>query len=614
MAKLPIYEQQTSMGQVRASPQAFGSGVAEAAGQLASTGVDIATTIKRRQDVIERVGLMNEFDQWSQQALTALNDTDDISRQETVTKYTQAVREKANEIVKRHGGTMNSRAELQAQIENQAGQYVKSAMGAQVKAQQTMIGNMVDQKANELAIRAAFAPDKMLDVFTELDRDIDSLSDAIAPTVAAQYKEAGRSRIAQGAIQRMLVEGRWTTAKSMLENPEVARYLNPDSARKFTIDVAVEEGKAGAEVARQERNVREWTQRLKRDLTPDEVVKIRSLPERKEMTVADQITEYELVTGRPAPQTVIDQFYKLDGGGMGGGAGGIFGNSLQGRALGFVTENAVAYANGMLAPDQARIYEASLAEAYKPVLRQNPVTGAQEEIRPTIPNFVQQAAEQGSRFYGGTQMPGRGAGGTPTPTTAPSGGMGQPAGQQPASQPSGAERTIWQRRETVTGPVSAAVDITGRIPGTGDVLRGGGQTTTDRQYVEASGRELIRALSQSGRYMATEMAAIEKEVDLSGKVFDNPTAYAQRLIGIDEALERRIKDETKIIQNPRTPLEQRKSAESVINVIQNFRQTLGVPPLVKSSQDAWKLPPGTEFRTPSGQTLRVPAQKPPGME
>lgn len=613
MAKLPLYEQQTSMGQVRASTQDFGAGVAQAAGQLGEVGMDIGTMMRRRQDVIERVGLMNEFDQWSQQALTALNDTEDISKQETVAKYTQAVREKANEIVKRHGGTMNSRAELQAQIENQAGQYVKSAMATQVKAQQTMIGNMIDQKANELAIGAAFAPDKMLDVFTEFDRNIDSLSDAISPTVAAQYKEAGRSRIAQGAIQRMLVEGRWTTAKSMLENPEVARYLNPDSARKFTIDVAVEEGKAASEAARQDRNVREWTQRLKRDLTPEEVIKIRSLPDRKEMTVADQITEYELVTGRPAPQTVIDQFYKLDGGGMGGGAGGVFGNSLQGRALGFVTENAVAYSNGMLTPDQARIYEASLAEAYKPVLRQNPVTGAQEEIQPTIPNFVKQAAEQGSRFYGGTVMPGRGAGATPTPTT-PSAAAGQPAAQQPVSQGAGSERTIWQRRDTVTGPVSAAVDITGRIPGTGDVLRGGGQTTTDRQYVEASGRELIRALSQSGRYMATEMAAIEKEVDLSGKVFDNPTAYAQRLIGIDEALERRIKDETKIIQNPRTPLEQRKSAESVINVIQNFRQTLGVPPLVKSSQDAWKLPPGTEFRTPSGQTLRVPAQKPPGME
>lgn len=613
MAKLPLYEQQTSMGQVRASAQDFGAGVAQAAGQLGEVGMDIGTMMRRRQDVIERVGLMNEFDQWSQQALTALNDTEDISKQETVAKYTQAVREKANEIVKRHGGTMNSRAELQAQIENQAGQYVKSAMATQVKAQQTMIGNMIDQKANELAIGAAFAPDKMLDVFTEFDRNIDSLSDAISPTVAAQYKEAGRSRIAQGAIQRMLVEGRWTTAKSMLENPEVARYLNPDSARKFTIDVAVEEGKAASEAARQDRNVREWTQRLKRDLTPEEVIKIRSLPDRKEMTVADQITEYELVTGRPAPQTVIDQFYKLDGGGMGGGAGGVFGNSLQGRALGFVTENAVAYSNGMLTPDQARIYEASLAEAYKPVLRQNPVTGAQEEIQPTIPNFVKQAAEQGSRFYGGTVMPGRGAGATPTPTT-PSAAAGQPAAQQPVSQGAGSERTIWQRRDTVTGPVSAAVDITGRIPGTGDILRGGGQTTTDRQYVEASSRELIRALSQSGRYMATEMAAIEKEVDLSGKVFDNPTAYAQRLIGIDEALERRIKDETKIIQNPRTPLEQRKSAESVINVIQNFRQTLGVPPLVKSSQDAWKLPPGTEFRTPSGQTLRVPAQKPPGME
>jgi hypothetical protein len=109
--------------------------------------------------------------------------------------------------------------------------------------------------------------------------------------------------------------------------------------------------------------------------------------------------------------------------------------------------------------------------------------------------------------------------------------------------------------------------------------------------------------------MATEMAAIEKEVDISGQVLDNPEAYARRLIGIDEALERRIGDETKILANPNTPLEQRKAAESVINVITNFRQTLGVPQKVKSKEEAMKLPPGTEFIDPNGVVRVVPGAR-----
>ena len=188
---------------------------------------------------------------------------------------------------------------------------------------------------------------------------------------------------------------------------------------------------------------------------------------------------------------------------------------------------------------------------------------------------------------------------------APTGGMAS-APQASQQQQMSGDRTIWQRRSNVTGPVSAAVDIAGRVPVAGEAMGGGGQITTDRQYVEAQSRELIRALSQSGRYLATEMQAIEKEVNISGSIIDNPEAYARRLIGIDDALAKRVQAETKILANPRTPLEQRKSAESVINVISNFRQTLGVPPRMKTPDEARKLPPGSEFIDPAGTLRTVP--------
>lgn len=624
MAKLPLIEQQTSVGQVRASGQDFGAGVGQAVAQAGDALQDIGVAMKRREDVIERVNLMNDFDRWAQESLTALNDSEDIARADTVAKYEQGLRQKADEIIRTHRGTGASRAELEAQVRNQVGQYAKSAIGAQVKAQQQKIGSMIEQKSNELAISAAFAPDQMNNVFAQLDNDIKQFEGAMSPALMAQYKEAGRSKIATGAIAQVRQRGDWQSAEKMLKDPEVGKYLDPNSARKFTIDVAVDKGKAAAEIARQDRNVSAWTQRLGRNLTAEEQMKIRALPEKKDMTVSDQITEYELVTGRPAPQSVIDQFYKVDGP---TGAGGMFGNSLQGRALSFVTENAVAYSNGMLSPDQARTYEASLAEAYKPTMRQNPVTGQFEELRPTVPNFVQQAAQQGSRFYGGGALNAPTAGGRAGVVPGQRVQLdinGQPIGQAtvdasgrwsipvppeqqqqtPAAGGQASDRTIWQRRGNVTGPIPTIQEAAGRIPGVGEMMSGGGQAATDRQYVEASSRELIRSLSQSGRYLASEMQAIEKEVDLSGRVFDNPEAYARRLIGIDEALERRVADETRILTNPNTPLEQRKAAESVLNVIQNFRQSLGVPPKVKSVDEAMKLPPGSEFIDPAG-VIRV---------
>lgn len=638
MAKLPLYEQQTSMGQVRASGQQFGSGVAQAVGQVGEVVADLGVQMKRRQDVIERVQLMTEFDKFAQDALTAINDTEDISNPATVSKYEQGLREKAGEIVKRHGGTMGSRAELQAQIENQVGQYAKSATATQVKAQQAFIASRIDQKASELAISGAFAPDKMPELFASLDADIDMMSDALSPTVAAQYKEAGRSRIATATISQLLQRGEFNQAQALLQNPEVGRYLQPDTARTFAINITVDQRKAELEAERQNKNVASWAQRLGRDLTPQEVIKVRSMPEKKDMTVADQIVEYELITGKPAPQSVIDQFYKVDG--PAGGGGSMFGNSLQGRALSYVTENAVAYANGMLTADQARTYEASLAEAYKPVMRQNPSTGLLEEVRPTIPNFVTQAAQQGSRIYGGTSLTAsRAQGGAPMPgqsvmLTLPDGRQVGPgrvgpdgtwsitdtaapaAAPTPTPQASGApavptgERTIWERRRSIAGPIAAATAGVSRIPGVGPQIAGAvmGEAETremeaDRTFVENASRDLIRILQNNPRFAEGERQAIEKEISIGPEVFRSQKSYEAKLIGVAQSLSERKRDAQAALAGE-ISLEERKRNMDNIQAIDSFMRKLGLPIVVTTEEQAASLPPGTVFMDAKGNEYR----------
>lgn len=634
MARLPIYEQQTVPGSVRASGQEFGAGVAQAQGQLGGVVADIGLQMQRRQDVIERVQLASEFDKWAQDSLTTLNDTGDISTRATVEQYTNGLREKAAEIVKRHGGGSNSRAELQAQIENQAAQYAKSATAAQVKAQQTLIGNTVEQKVNELAISATFAPDKMFDTFTELDRSIDMLGDAMSPQLAQQYKEAGRSKIAMGTISRLLTNGNYTTAKAIMENPEVGKYLDPDSSRRFGIEIAVDEGKQAEEARRVEREVQNWTTRLKRDLTPEEVIKIKSLPVKKsEMTPSDKIVEYELITGKPAPQSVIDEMFDID---SGAGGAAMFGNSLQGRALAFVTENAVAYSNGMLSPDQARAYEASLAEAYKPIQRPNPVTGQIETIAPTIPNFVQQAAEQGSRFYGGGALTARASQGAALPgqrielrdntgrvigqtTVGPDGkwtiqdqnppsnqptGTGAGGGMQPPPQ---GEKTIWEMAPDIAGPAPAIKAGVGQIPYVGSMVGGGGETAENRAYVKTQVSQMIDALSINPRNPVALVEMIRKEIDVDPKIMDDPAAYRKRIEGVSRALTERLIEETNAGNDPSLPAKTRQDALDVANTIRNFQQKL-MPPQVKNRDELNKLglPSGAKFIDPNGVLRQVP--------
>jgi hypothetical protein len=446
----------------------------------------------------------------------------------------------------------------------------------------------------------------MMDIFTEMDRRIDGLGDAISQPLSAEYKNSARAKIATNAITTTLQRGDWQTARRMMENPEVAKYLNPDVSRKFAIDIAVDEGRQAAETQRQNAAVQSWTTRLGRNLTTEEVLKIRSLPPKKDMTVADQIVEYEMITGKPAPQSVVDQFYKIEGSGGAGGAGGLFGNSLQGRALAYVTDNAVAYANGMLTPDQARIFEASMAEAYKPVMRPNPVTGQVEEIRPTIPRFVEQAAGQGGRFYQGGALPPR------QPAPAPSGGMGgAPGGAAGGNQPSPAgEPTIWEMAESFAGPGAAVAAgasglpvVGGRVGPAAEQMLGTPQNVTGaRQYIRTQVSQMVDALSINPRNPVALVEMIRKELDVDPKVMDNPTAYRKRIEAVNRALTERLIEESRAGQDSSLPAKTRQDALTVADTIRNFQRKL-MPPMVKTRQelDSLGLKPGDKFIDPAGK-------------
>jgi len=606
MPKLPFYEQRTGVRAPRASAGEFGSGQGEVIGQAGQAMMEIGTMMKRREDVLDRVRLYTAIDQEAQSMLDTVVSSGDILKKDTITGFEQSLRQKVGEALNQHAGTASSRAELQAQLENQIGQYVKSANAAQIKAQHTMLGNMVEQTSNKLAMQAVFAPDKMQDIFAEYDSELGKIKDALSPQMYQSYSQAGRAKIAQNAVTSMLQNGNWQEAQKILADPTISSYMDPNAARKLSIDARVDEAKAGQAVQAQMQNRTKWSALLGRNLTAEEQIRIDSLPAKKDMTPADEVVQYELVTGKRADQNIVNQIFNIKS-----AEGGAFGESLQGRSLNYVTKNADRYAMGLMTRDEALQFQVMANEAYKPTEKQDPVTGQWTRIAPAIPAFVSQSINRGARFYGtapapSTPIPQMGPAPAPSATSGGSTTPAQPAAQTAPSQQASQNQSIWSRRRNITGLVPTAMDVAGRVPVVGEAMGGGGQYTTDRQYAEAQSRELIRSLSQSGRYLASEMQAIEKEVSISGSAFDNPQAYARRLIGIDEALAKRVKDETKILANPNTPLEQRKGAESVINVINNFRQTLGVPQRVKSAKEAQKLPPGTEFIDPSGVVRVVP--------
>jgi hypothetical protein len=615
MPKLNLYTQQTVASSQRASGEAFGASIGRAVADFGNTLGQIEDNRQRREEVIGRVQLMNSFDQAAITDLEAVQADGSIASKETVDNYTGALRQRMDQAIQQHRGSSASRAELRAHLENQLGQYTKSAMGAQIKAQYALIGDTADKLANKNAITATLAPDQMTNAFAQFDSELSKLQGSISQDQYDKFRNVGRARIANGAIKGLLQRGNFTEAQKLLQDPNVGGMLDADTSRALTMDIAVDSAKKEVEVATQNQNIAQWTSILKRNLTPEEQLRVRMLPAKKsEYTAADKIVELELVQGKPASPSQVTQIM---------GMPGMFGNSMQGMALDYVTTNAVAYANGMLSPDEARRYEASVTEAYKPIEKQDPNTGQWTRIAPQVPSFVQQAMSRGGRIYAGGMSgapaasmsqptPIRGSVTSEAPAATPAGqpaaAPAAPAATPTSAPPAPGAQTIWSRRSNVTGVVPTAMEVAGRVPVLGEAIGGGGQYATDRQYVETQSRDLIRALSQSGRYLASEMQSIEKEVSLSGQAFDNPVAYGQRLIGIDEALAKRAEDAKKDLTNPEITLDKRKAAMDVIATITNFRASMGVPPRVKSVEEARKLAPGSEFIDPNGVVRVVPGR------
>ena len=83
MARLPIYEQQTSAKTGRVTPQEMGAGTGQALGQMGSVVADIGLNMKRREDTLDRVRLFGEFDTFAQQSFEALG-SEDIANKATV--------------------------------------------------------------------------------------------------------------------------------------------------------------------------------------------------------------------------------------------------------------------------------------------------------------------------------------------------------------------------------------------------------------------------------------------------------------------------------------------------------------------------------------------------
>lgn len=630
MPRLNLYEQQTSAQGPRASGADFGAAPAQAMGDMGNVVADIGARIQRREELFASDQIMGEIDTWAVTALDDFQKRQDITTQQALPEFQSALKQKKQEALSKFAGSSDARAALERQLDNQMTQYGKAAIGSKIKAGHEQLTRGLNQQFDKSANEVGTAPQILQDSISENVAYVESRKPGMTAEMYQQAMVMARAKPIQSAVQSYVANGNWDQAEAIMADPNVAKLLDPSVARPLRIDIAVGRGKQDAETKRQDMNVQQFTMRLGRPLTPEETLKARSLPAKKDMTPADEITQLELVQGKPASQDQVDKIFKtyIDGG---KDAGGAFGNSLRGRSIAFVNDNAVAYANGLLTPDKARQFEASFAEAYQPAEKQNPVTGQWEKIQPSVPGFARTALERGSSIYGGLSVGATAPGTTPRPgetvqldingqtmgravvdasgrwsMPAPpeSGAAPAPAAGAPAAAtPSGGPR-LWEIADKVAGPVAGVQ----RWIGSGPVPMGiGGEQVSAAQQVEMQSRNLVRALQQNPRYAEGERKSIEKDIQIGPEALSNPVAYRLRLVEIGKYIQEELQFQASVLKNPNgSTVQQRQQALQSTATLDEFYGKLGLPQQVKSVEEAKKLPPGTQFLDENWILRQVP--------
>jgi hypothetical protein len=326
-----------------------------------------------------------------------------------------------------------------------------------------------------------------------------------------------------------------------------------------------------------------------------------------------------------------------------------FGTGKEGRILSHFTSLAPNYAAGKTTPDQDRIFETAVKDytQRQEVETVDPVTGNKSVrvIRNELPSFVSTAIAARARLgqvTGETQPPmrseprpqGQGSG-TTAPAAAPAAAAPAPAlgsGVRPLPTQSGGEApqeagtppeqqipnysrvdplrvqpqtqsyfttaqpTMFGASFRGTGVPSAVGSAAYRIPLIGPSI-GSREMSEARNYLDNTVNRINRSVATSPRFAEGERQQIQKQLDLTPGLLDNPTAYRSRLFVLDDYLIQLQDEALRNTFNQQLTVAQRQQAREKATEIHGLRELVGSPLRIYSANDPrlQTLPPGTPF-------------------
>ena len=307
-----------------------------------------------------------------------------------------------------------------------------------------------------------------------------------------------------------------------------------------------------------------------------------------------------------------------------------FGSGLKGKAYAFLTKNAADYAAGKLTPDEDNRFSSAYAIVSEPNYIVNPQNGTLIALPVKIAPFITNSVTQREKLSKVTNKQGKTVINNPIPvesttTPVPAADARSPlpvqgtttspldtpyaapvnAAPKKGGTPVKRTSTIYGSADFVAGPGAfIASNVGENIPGIGGkITKEGAQA---RKIVATEMTDLITVLQSSPRLAETERQQINESLGMTSvDFFSSPSTFKNRVIGIEEYLQKRLIDAVRSSTANDVDMADRHTYMRIANSIKNFLPKLGVPPRIYTEDELQKLPAGSKFLwpTPNGKGM-----------
>lgn len=629
MAQLPMYQQRTRAQAPTATGADFGAGAGQALAQSGDVLAQIGERIQTRNETINRVRTMNQFEQQVQEDFVALQQSEDISDPASIEAFRNTIRERREAALSSFSGRPGTRETFRSQLENMEGQYIKNAMGEQIKAQNQIIAN---QSENIINTTGSLIVDDFANYDLALQNGYEQL-DQLKPAMSEQMYQASRMNLERSAatsmVQALMQRGEVDQLEEFLSNGRTLKLLGTDTRLNAQSDISKVRYEREQQAAAVQGHITA-VESVVGPLTKEQRDLVASMPDPSKMSIGQKMAFNQILLGRPLndkEQRQMMNIYSAETA------------MTKSSAAAMVHQGAQKFMSGTMSPEERLEYDMAWQQAgLLPGWKPNDVTGRMEYVNPPLTPMLSQIRDQIMGNQPQVQRPPQ----TPfefgveAAETVSPGYRSQEQPELDYSDPANREQRdvqlnqltqtmtqdgqgLYQMADTIAGAAPAAKEFAFNLPIVGDMFGIDPTSIEDRQFARGVVDQTVRAFAVNRRFPVAEVKRVIDAYPV-GPTLRTPEAYRAYIRAIDKSVETAINTRQMALESGRVSMDNRRDMEDTIQDLKGLKAVLNVtdedrrkpatysPDQVKVLIESGALQPGDTFVGEDGVTRTVRGQ------